>query len=885
MSKHGDTDILENHHEEQVFSRISEPLLITDSEGLIRFVNPALEEMTGYRMSELLGVPIFRLVPKREMPRLRRFCMETGDERHGPSFRMRLLTKDERERDTLISCASLDDDDNTPRRRLFFIRDESRIEGEDPTRVYLEAAIGHIAEGVVIITTAGRIIFANHAISVMTGYDTNEMEGKNISMLHPPEIYRERFKNIFDCTLAGGWEGELPVVSKNGTQFDVLLFTRPLYQPDGKAGAILAILEDITEQEHMRLRLNHTNRELSTIYSISNTLTEYLELEELLAISLEKVLEVMDMDVGVVRVLDETTDELVLKAYKGTSPDYVKKHARLKVEDSVSGQVLRTGVPYFVTSKDEQEAKRIIIMQEGLAHATIVPLRSKFKTLGTISVGGFQPRMSTSEDLKLLTSIGSLIGVTLEHSLVFDKVDSLAREKEEKVEELSLLMDISHALMTTIRQDKLLYTVLTSLTMGESFGFNRAAILLVDREEEVICGEMGVGPVDAEEAGRIWSELGRKEHSLMELVDRAFGIQGSPEAVPNRAVKKIRISLDDHDDVVIRAMREMKPLIITDARKNKHVNRRMITVLRGGDEFAVVPILAQENPLGVILVDNVFNKKPISEEDVELLMVFANQAGLAIENSILYGHQERINRKLREAQAKLLQQAKLVGLGEMAAEVAHEIRNPLVSIGGFARKISEHTDEDSRLRRYADIVMTEVVKLETILNNVLSLPRDIPPKFADVDLNAVIKDAMELVRDDIDEKSIRLVMNLDADLPILEADAMQLRQVFTNLFINALQVMDTGGTLEVATATEMIGENTYIKTEVSDTGQGIPSEIIGDIFKPFFTTKSSGTGLGLAIAHKIITNHGGNIDIINRPGGGATFVVELPRRQEMSRAV
>ena len=103
-------------------------------------------------------------------------------------LRMRLLTKDERELDALISCSVLDDDDPS-RRRLFLVRDESRIEGEDSTKTYLETAVGSIAEGVVIITTAGRIIFANHAVSVMTGYETSELEGKNISILHPQDGY------------------------------------------------------------------------------------------------------------------------------------------------------------------------------------------------------------------------------------------------------------------------------------------------------------------------------------------------------------------------------------------------------------------------------------------------------------------------------------------------------------------------------------------------------------------------------------------------------------------------------------------------------------------------------------------------------------------------
>jgi signal transduction histidine kinase len=144
----------------------------------------------------------------------------------------------------------------------------------------------------------------------------------------------------------------------------------------------------------------------------------------------------------------------------------------------------------------------------------------------------------------------------------------------------------------------------------------------------------------------------------------------------------------------------------------------------------------------------------------------------------------------------------------------------------------------------------------------------------------VVLDALNLVGDDLAPRGIEKNIHLDESLPRIEADRSQLHQVFLNLLYNAIQAMEGGGRLDVTTTMQDVGTLKYVRVIVSDTGVGIPTELIGEIFKPFFTTKSTGTGLGLAITHKIITNHGGNIDIINRPEGGATFIVELPVKQE-----
>lgn len=868
-------DILEN---------FPEPTFITDGDGFVRYVNAATERVTGYPSSDMLGLPLFRFISEGEKQAIKDSLSRTISDGIPSSARVLLLQKDGKELHVNFILSPISTGNDGDRACLLIIRDTSPISiaaTDERSLNFLMAALDALKEGVVVIDLLGNISFANPRTESILGYSPNEMAGLNIKLLFPNDVGEDVSREIIDKTVEGGsWEGELSLLQKNGNRTSVRLATLIIRDMKGNPSLAAGIIHDISKEVEMQRELIHINKELSALYTVSTTLSESIELDELLNVSLAKVLEVMGMDKGIIRIVEEESGDLILKAHVGVSIEYLENYERMPKDDSISGRVVKTGVPYMADkNSDGDPAKDVVLMQEELSQVIIIPLRSKDKTLGTMSVGGYNPRTSTFHDIKLLTSIGNLFGVAIENALIFERADMLSKEKAVKVVELTLLSDLSHALLTTIQLDKLLYIVLTTVTMGESFGFNRAALFLVDEVENSICGRMGVGPISMEDAGRIWEELERKKYKLQDLVERGFGVHGSSEAIQNRVLRKIKVPLSKTDDVLVKSITENRPIIVRDVKSNPHVDKRMIRALMGDDEFACVPIVTIERPLGVLLVDNVFNKKPISEEDVNLLWAFANQAGLAIHNSLMYTNQAKINRDLREAQAKLLQQAKLVGLGEMATEIAHEIRNPLVSVGGFARKLSEHSEDNKKLKRYSDIIIKEVNKLEHTLSNILSLPKDIPPSLEEVDLNAVVLDALNLVGDDLIPRGIEKNIHLDESLPRIEADRSQLHQVFLNLLYNAIQAMEGGGRLDVTTTIQDVGSLKYVRVIVSDTGEGIPTELIGEIFKPFFTTKSTGTGLGLAITHKIITNHGGNIDIINKPEGGATFIVELPTKQ------
>ncbi len=865
----------------QALGQALQPAVVTDGDGFIVSMNGAAERTTGYQQSEALGLPFFRFLPDDVATEYDRILKKLATAI--PVFvpGISIITKDGRVLKTSLSGYPLRNPEGVPPFCLFVFEDFSAHNGRAGEIHFLEKAVDGIGEGVIIADLEGTIVYSNQTVSGMFGYEKEQCLGRNISSLFVRRVKDSLTYEILSNTKKGGWEREVLAIRSDDTVFSARLKTSLLFPEQKEPAHIVGIIQDITKEVEMREELLAINRELSALYAVSTALAESIELDELLFISLVKVLEVMGMDVGTIRILEEETNDLVLRTHVRVSQEYLNRHRRIPVTGSVSGKVVRTGVPHL-SSKDFSEPleQQATLMEEGLYQVIIVPIRSKDKTLGTLTGGVYQRRESITQDMKLLVSIGSLIGVAVENALIFERADRLTKEKEVKVGEMSLLTDLSGALMTTIELNRLLYIVLTAATFGETFGFNRAAIFLVDEEEQAIVGKMGVGPTSAEEAGRIWVELEKEKLSLLEIVAKDYERQGSPDALQNRSVRKVTIPLARKDDVVVQSVLENKPVIVSDARTNPRVDEIMKRAMIGGEEFACIPIVTMDRPLGALLVDNIFNRKPIREEDIVLLNAFANQAGLAIQNSILYTNKERINRELREAQAKLLQQAKMVGLGEMASEMAHEIRNPLVSIGGFARKISQGAQDNPKIKRYSDIVVQEVMKLEHTLSNILSFPRDIPPNIAPIDFNAMVRDTLGLVVDDLSAKKITLTLSLDEAIPPIEADSDQLRQVFLNLFYNAVQAMEEkGGTLTVKSSMEEIGAVTYVRAEVSDTGPGVSSEIIGNIFKPFFTTKKSGTGLGLAITHKIVTNHNGSIDIVNRPEGGASFIVELPVKQ------
>ena len=235
---------------------------------------------------------------------------------------------------------------------------------------------------------------------------------------------------------------------------------------------------------------------------------------------------------------------------------------------------------------------------------------------------------------------------------------------------------------------------------------------------------------------------------------------------------------------------------------------------------------------------------------------------------------------LTEVQAlrkEVARSQRLASVGRLAAGVAHEIRNPLSSIKGFATYFKQRYPDRPQDQQTADIMIQEVDRLNRVVGQLLEFARPVPVKPKTVSLQVLLDDSIKLVSDRAAEKGISIRIQNSALTDEVQIDPDRLNQVLLNLYLNAIDSMESGGDLKVEISSDGKDRNVVIK--VSDTGKGINRENLGKIFEPYFTTKSSGTGLGLAIAHNIIEAMGGKITVESEKEAGTIFTVALPNME------
>ena len=238
---------------------------------------------------------------------------------------------------------------------------------------------------------------------------------------------------------------------------------------------------------------------------------------------------------------------------------------------------------------------------------------------------------------------------------------------------------------------------------------------------------------------------------------------------------------------------------------------------------------------------------------------------------------EERTRELRDTQDQLIQTEKLASLGKMAAGVAHEINNPLTTILINAHLLLEQAARNEEDREVLKLIADETTRCAQIVGGLLDFARQTPAQEVPADINDIIERTLQLHEKQAFVRNIRFEKNLDRSLPEIELDRNKIRQVFSNLTINACEAMPDGGTLTVTSRLGAEGES--VEVVFSDTGVGIPKENFPKLFDPFFTTKSFGTGLGLAVSYGIIRQRGGTIDVRSEVGQGAVFTVRIPIKE------
>jgi signal transduction histidine kinase len=280
---------------------------------------------------------------------------------------------------------------------------------------------------------------------------------------------------------------------------------------------------------------------------------------------------------------------------------------------------------------------------------------------------------------------------------------------------------------------------------------------------------------------------------------------------------------------------------------------------------------------GILLLGSREDGEPFSIEDVETLTILSNQLASAL-------HSARLAADLQQSREVIARSERLSAIGTLAAGLAHEIRNPLVSIRTFTQLLPERLDDVEFRSRFLDLTLSEVDRICALVNELLAFARPTPAALEPVDLTGSVERLCLLLASQAKNRGVGLLMVPSPADVVVVADEDQIKQVVMNVILNAVQACAEGGRVRVSCYTTETPDGRMGCVEVVDDGCGIAEDAVSRIFDPFFTTRSEGTGLGLSVAHRIVSSHGGVIDVRSRPGRGSTFVVRLPADVTTARA-
>ena len=452
---------------------------------------------------------------------------------------------------------------------------------------------------------------------------------------------------------------------------------------------------------------------------------------------------------------------------------------------------------------------------------------------------------------------------------------------KKRISELSIICEVGNVLRSTQNLKETLEIILTGVTARQGLGFNRAFLLLLNEEEDLLEGKIAIGPSNPEEASRIWQNLSSREESLEEVLHSYKDALGQKDILVNQIVKRLRVPSSDQKNLLIKSMRQKKARSVRKDQADSKANRSLFEIL-GTDTLALVPLVSKDRAIGVLLADNSINQKPIEEEDIKLMQIFAHHVSAAIESSRLYhrlaeqvNKLEEANQRIAEKTQRLLMATKLSVLGEITSQVAHELRNPVTIIGGFARSVlkrKELKDSDQECLR---IIAEETERVEKVLDNVLNFTKPDKANLETANLSQIVDQTLEMAEEELNSGGIAVTKYHLPDLPPVTVNPDQIRLALLNILRNALWAMPQGGILSIATREK----DNSARIEIKDTGFGIPKEHLESIFDAFFTTRPESCGLGLTISSEIIKNHGGSIVAESEKEKGTTFSVILPLKR------
>jgi signal transduction histidine kinase len=569
--------------------------------------------------------------------------------------------------------------------------------------------------------------------------------------------------------------------------------------------------------------------EQQSLVEAGHLLASTLRLSDVLQRFTELVRSRIQLDV--VRIwLQEGPDDYRLHAQAGLAGQPEDRRGRFEPGEGIVGWVMEHLAPLVIADlpvdprlKDRQWEKA-----EGLMSLVAVPLLLDDTPVGVLIGLSRQRREFALEEVALMQALATSAAVAIRNARLYEETQRGLRYNQ-------TLVAVSQAIGSTLDLTEILRRATREMA-------------------QALAGDMGVAWLLAPDRKRFVPLVGYH--------------------IPKDILGATAASSLQLDDPVIKALKETREPIAAADSQREAWNSMAASQVVAHKSMLIQPIFWKDELIGGFSILWLQAAHRFTAEELRLAEGIALQGALAIENSRLYEGVKQQMAELKQTQAQLVQSTKLAAIGELAANIAHEINNPLTTVLGFASFIAERLPPDDPTREELGLIQEEASRARDIVRDLLqfSRQRDFMPEPADV--NTVLEQVVGMVRRQGALQTVTVNETYAADLPMVEMDVPRIKQVFLNIINNAVYAMKDGGSLTIRTS-EDAG---VARIAFEDTGPGIPAEILSRIFDPFFTTKPevSGTGLGLSVSLGIVQSHGGTIEVQSQLGAGTTFTVTLP---------
>ncbi len=565
--------------------------------------------------------------------------------------------------------------------------------------------------------------------------------------------------------------------------------------------------------------LKNRYERLNLLYQVSNVIHSSLDPQEALQLILREAVRIMRASSGSIVLINPNTGFLDIEASIGLPTNAAK--VKLRVGEGVTGWVARTGKPARVG--DVSKDPRYVMLGREIRSELAVPLEVNGELRGVINVDSDRDNTFSEADQELLQELSLQAAKVIHNTWLYEQIRLKARLFETLV---------------SVGQ-----TINSTLNLSD-------ALNVITREACALMGAKMCSLLMLDETGD-WLDL-----------RASFGAS-------DVYINKPRLRVEE--SFLGTVVRRQKPLQLDNVQASSRYQSVEAARREGLIALLSVPLIFSGEAIGALNVykDTVYH---FSNEEIRILRALAELSGLAIEKARLY---ERVV----DVEEQLRQNEKLSALGLLAAEVAHEIRNPLTVMQMMFHSLDLNFPASDPRAKDAQIMRQKMEHLNKIVEQILDFARNSEPNLTPINVNQLIDDLGLLVRHKLRNQNIQLIRKLAPQLPTICADATQLEQAFLNLTLNAVEAMPKGGTLTIATSLVHPTKTSHaLRVEFKDTGEGMSDEQQEKLFRGILntTTKSKGTGIGLAIVQRVAEIHRGKLQIHSQPNKGTSIAILLP---------